>query len=89
MLTDLPVTYLLKLILDAEVFKFRQMLSYSNFVSIMIRVRDELGGHLADGGRVRKKLSQEDKRKLMKGYEHARAIYNHAGASEIYRLIPY
>jgi choline dehydrogenase-like flavoprotein len=51
----------------------------------MIKVRDDLAGHLTDSGGVRKALTDNDRAKLMKGYEMAKAILEKAGAKGIYK----
>ena len=51
----------------------------------MIKIKDDLAGRLTDGGGVRKKLTRNDKEKLMKGYEHAKKILQNAGATGIYK----
>lgn len=53
----------------------------------MIKVRDDLAGHLTDSGGVRKNLTDEDREKLNKGYVMAKAILEKAGAKGIYRTL--
>ena len=59
------------------------MLSHSRTLQIMVKAKDDLGGHLTDRGGVRKKLPTSDEQKLQKGYERAKAILENAGAKDI------
>ena len=47
--------------------------------------KDSLGGRLTESGGVRKRISDEDERKLMRGYERAREILTKAGAKHIFK----
>lgn len=62
--------------------------AHSRTLGIMVKVKDELGGHLTKGGGVRRRLSAADKAKLQHGYERAHAILEGAGARDIYRTYP-
>ncbi len=44
-----------------------------------------MGGRLTDTGGVRKILGKNEKKKLQRGYDRARAILKRAGAREIFR----
>jgi choline dehydrogenase-like flavoprotein len=58
--------------------------SQSNTLMIMIKIKDELGGHTTAWGGVRKRLRSEDKAKLQDGYEQAARILKKAGAKGIF-----
>ncbi len=58
--------------------------SQSNTLMIMIKIKDELGGHTTAWGGVRKSLRAEDKAKLKDGYAHAARILKNAGAKGIF-----
>jgi choline dehydrogenase-like flavoprotein len=51
----------------------------------MIKGKDELGGQLTKRGGIRKRLYETDKKKLLRGYEHARSILENAGARHIFK----
>ena len=57
----------------------------SPLLSIMIKVKDELGGRITNGGGVRKDLSIADKQKLRKGYEQAKKILKNAGCKNVFK----
>ncbi len=84
-MTDFNLPQMLKMVFDVEVFRFKQVFSYSNVVPIMIKVRDCLSGRIINDKLIWKTLSKADKQKLDKGAEHAKRILTHAGAAEVYR----
>ena len=84
-LTDFNMPHLMKIMFDLEVFKVKQAFSYNDVLPIMIKIRDDLGGELTPRGWVNKKLSDQDRKRLDKGAEHARRILKNAGATDIYR----
>lgn len=53
----------------------------------MVKARDELGGKLTDHGGVRKILDENEKQKLLRGYERAKEILKNAGAKSIFRTL--
>ena len=83
-MTDFNMPHLLKIILDLEVLKLKQVFSYTDTLPIMIKIRDELGGELSKNGWVKKNLTKNDKLKLHKGAVHAKRILQNAGAADIY-----
>jgi choline dehydrogenase-like flavoprotein len=85
MITELNVPYFLKLSFDMEVFRFVKAMQYKNYLPIMIKVRDNVGGRVTDREWIWKKLAKEDKNKIDKGAELARRILENAGATDIYR----
>jgi choline dehydrogenase-like flavoprotein len=64
------------------------MFSRPNTLQIMVKAKDELGGKLTDTGGVRKILDRNEKHKLWRGYERAKAILKNAGAKDIFKT-PY
>jgi len=52
-------------------------------LSIMIKIKDDIGGRIINRGGCRKDLSKSDYRKLNDGYDHARKILENAGARGI------
>ena len=51
----------------------------------MVKAKDELGGYLTDSGGVRKILNKNEKKKLLRGYQRAKAILQKAGARGIFK----
>lgn len=85
MMTDMPLPFLLDMAFSAEVFRLDRLFAQQKTLRIMIKARDSLGGYLNDRGGVRKRLTDEDKRRLLRGYERAREILEHAGARGIFK----
>jgi choline dehydrogenase-like flavoprotein len=52
-------------------------------LSIMIKIKDDLGGRITDRGSCRKDLSKGDYRKLSNGFDHAKKILENAGAKRV------
>jgi choline dehydrogenase-like flavoprotein len=84
-MTDFNLPYLMKSLFDVEIFKIKQLFSYSDVVPIMIKIRDSLGGKVVNDRIIWKGLSKSDKLKIDKGVGHATRILKNAGATEIYR----
>ena len=85
MMTDLGIAVPAFLALTAPKFKAHNVLSLSNTLSIMIKIRDDLGGRITWNGGVRKSLAKADKEKLDSGAEHATKILKNAGAKKVYK----
>jgi choline dehydrogenase-like flavoprotein len=84
-MTDLVFPRWLYWLFTAQVFRFDRLPAHSRSVPIMIKAKDELGGHLTERGGVRKRLSEIEHKRLMGGYEKARKILNNAGARNVYK----
>jgi choline dehydrogenase-like flavoprotein len=84
-MTDLVLPRWLYWLFTSQVFRFDRLPDHSRSLPIMIKARDELGGHLTDRGGVRKRLSKIEQQRLMTGYERARKILHNAGARNIYK----
>ena len=52
-------------------------------LSIMVKIKDELGGRITDRGSCRKDLSKGDYRKLSDGFDHAKKILENAGVKRV------
>ena len=85
MMTDLVLPRWLYCIFTAQVFRFDRLHAQRHSLPIMIKARDELGGHLTKRGGVRKRLSEIERKRLLGGYEKARKILTNAGARNIYK----
>ncbi len=84
-MTDMAEPFLLDQVFTASAFRFWRLLETRKTLRIMIKIRDDLAGHLSDRGGVRKKLTPADKEKLRKGYDMAKNILLNAGATGIYK----
>jgi len=84
-LTDLVLPRWLYWLFTAQVFRFDRLPAHSRSLPIMIKARDELGGHLTKRGGVRKRLNEIEQKRLMSGYKKARKILSNAGARNIYK----
>lgn len=84
-MTDMPLPFAIDQSFTAQSFRFWRLFETGKTLRIMIKIRDNLAGHLTDSGGVRKALTQEDKDTLNKGYEMAKAILQKAGAKGIYK----
>lgn len=84
-MTDMALPTAIDKVFTAQVFRIWRLFETKKTLRIMIKVRDDLAGHLTDGGGVRKALTDDDRVKLMKGYAMAKAILEKAGAKGIYK----
>ncbi|MBW1803283.1 MAG: GMC family oxidoreductase, partial [Deltaproteobacteria bacterium] len=71
--------------LAATVGKFGKMFSTGKTLSMMVKAKDALSGRLTDKGGVKKALTEEDKRKLFRGYARAKDILENAGARDVFK----
>ncbi len=85
MMTDMAVPAIIDAVFTAQVFRFHRLFTMNSTLRIMIKAKDTLGGRITDSGGVRKKLIEEDREKLMKGYRRAQEILKKAGARDIYK----
>jgi len=85
LMTDMTVPGALYRVFAAQAMKPHRMLSHRKTLTIMIQAKDDLGGELTSGWRVRKRISPEDRARLMKGYERAKEILRNAGAKNIFK----
>ncbi len=84
-MTDMALPDLLDKVFTLQVLRFHRLFESKKTLRIMIKIKDGLSGRLTDSGGVRKKLTKEDKAKLMKGYDHAKKILKNAGATGIFK----
>ena len=85
MLTDLVLPRWLYWLFTAQVLRLDRLPAHRRSLPIMIKARDELGGRLTKRGRVRKRLNETERKRLLSGYEHAKKILVNAGARNIYK----
>ncbi|MDY7032641.1 MAG: GMC family oxidoreductase N-terminal domain-containing protein [Thermodesulfobacteriota bacterium] len=84
-MTDLTAPLSLHIVFNGEVFRFDKLFSHQKTLSIMIKIKDDLGGKLSERGAVRKKLSADDKDKMSNGYTRASQILKNAGARDVWK----
>ena len=85
LMTDMTLTAPLYSLFNLQVFRPHKLISHSRTLTIMIKARDDLGGHLSPSGAVKKRIEAEDRKKLKHGFERAKKILTHAGAREVYQ----
>ncbi len=85
LMTDMTVPRSLYMLFAAEVFRFHKLFSHGRTLQIMIKAKDSLGGRVTYKEGVRKSLAENDRKKLMKGYERAKQILKNAGAKDIFK----
>lgn len=85
MMTDMAHPVEISAYSALSVFRFNKVFARKNTLQIMVKARDELGGKLTDSGGVHKILDKNEKQKLKRGYDRAKAILKNAGAKDIFR----
>lgn len=85
LMTDMTVPGTLFRAFNAQVFKLTKLMSHSRTLTIMVKAKDDLGGHISKRGGIKKKVDHKDRARLEKGYERASAILRKAGAQDIYK----
>lgn len=84
-LTDMMVPRALYRALAAQVGRFDRWPAYARTATIMVKIRDDLGGRLTDRGLIRKPLTLADQAKLQGGTARARDVLANAGARHVFR----
>ena len=85
LMTDLIWPAWIYWLFTMEVLRFDRLIPYKQRLSIMIKIKDELGGRITKKGSVRKKLSLHDRQKLLHGYGCAKQILQNTGATNIFK----
>jgi choline dehydrogenase-like flavoprotein len=85
MMTDMSHASATAALFAAQVLRFGQMFSRRHTLQIMVKAKDELGGHITDSGGVRKILAEKEKKNLLRGYGRAKEILQNAGARSIFK----
>lgn len=83
-LTDITVPKLVYQLFTAQALRLHRLHQHRRTVSMMVKIKDHLGGRITPSGGLRKTFSREDKWKMQRGYERAKDILAHAGARSIY-----
>jgi choline dehydrogenase-like flavoprotein len=84
-LTDITLPKLVYQLFAAQVLRFHRLHQHSNTVSIMVKVRDSIGGKITKDGKIYKDITESDKRKMRQGMNHAIKILQNAGVRRIFR----
>jgi choline dehydrogenase-like flavoprotein len=84
MLADLALPLGMYRALTAQVGRFDRWFSHHRTMSIMVKIRDEMGGEIGAHW-VNKSLQASDRAKLLRGVDIARDILRHAGAGHIFK----
>jgi choline dehydrogenase-like flavoprotein len=85
MMTDMSHPSATTALFAAQVLRFGQMFSRRRTLQIMVKAKDNLGGHLTDNGGVRKILDKNERQKLLRGFGRAKDILQKAGARNIFK----
>lgn len=83
-LTDMAVPFALDQLFTLSAFRPHRLFETAKTLRIMVKIRDDLSGHLTDRGGVRKYLTAADRDKLRKGAELAARVLKRAGAKGLY-----
>jgi len=83
-LTDLIWPNWIRGIFTLRVGRVDRLAGHRKMISIMIKVKDDLGGSLTHKGWANKRLTANDSTRLSRGTQVARKILLHAGARNIY-----
>jgi choline dehydrogenase-like flavoprotein len=84
-MTDLVLPRWLYWLFTAQVFRFDRLPAHRRSLPIMVKARDELGGHLTRSGGVRKRLTGVERKRLDDGGQKALKILRNAGARNIFK----
>lgn len=71
--------------MTAQVGRLDRLAGYERTFQIMVKIRDELGGHLGPHGAIHKSLTRADLEKLASCSRRAREILLNAGAERIFQ----
>ena len=83
-MTDMTIPETMYRGFSAQKGRLDRLFAHKKTLSIMVKERDRLGGHLTDKGGVRKKLAPGDVKALKHGKERAKKILKNAGAKNIF-----
>ncbi|WP_274363162.1 FAD-dependent oxidoreductase [Paenibacillus thermotolerans] len=84
MLTDLTVPKLVYQLFTAQALRFHRIHQHAKTLAIMVKIKDSIGGVITREGKPIRDFTDEDRRKMKRGYERAKSILTAAGAKHIY-----
>jgi choline dehydrogenase-like flavoprotein len=85
MMTDMTIPKELYAFMAVNAGRPDRALSHRNTLTVMVKIKDDLGGKLSHYGGVRKPLSKRDLEKLHTGAEAATRVLKNTGAHSIYK----
>jgi choline dehydrogenase-like flavoprotein len=83
-MTDLTVPPAVYFTLSGRAGWFDRIFSHSRTLTVMIKVKDELGGSLTQDGQIKKQMTEKDRQAMSKGVERAKDILRKTGASDVF-----
>jgi choline dehydrogenase-like flavoprotein len=87
MMTDLPLPKVTYRMLTATALRLDRLFAHSSTLTIMVKIRDEIAGHVS-ARKMRRIFGPPEREKLASGYRRAREILRHAGAKRIFKSRP-
>jgi choline dehydrogenase-like flavoprotein len=84
MMTDLAFPKEIYRLVTATALRFDRLFAHSSTLSIMIKIRDEIAGHV-HARRLRRVFGPPEREKLASGHRRACEILRHAGARRLYK----
>jgi choline dehydrogenase-like flavoprotein len=84
MMTDLPVPKSTYQMLTASALRFDRLFAHSSTLTIMVKIRDEIAGHVS-ARKMRRIFGPPEREKLASGYRRAKEILRRAGARSIFK----
>jgi choline dehydrogenase-like flavoprotein len=84
-LTDITLPKLVYQLFSIQALRSHRVFDYHKTISIMVKIKDELGGSIKNNGKIHKNFTEIDKQRMQKGYAIAKEILNHAGAKRVFR----
>jgi choline dehydrogenase-like flavoprotein len=88
MMTDLPVPKRTYQMLTVGALRFDRLFAHSSTLTIMVKIRDEIAGHVSSSGKLRRVFGPPEREKLASGYRRSKEILRHAGATKIFKSRP-
>ena len=84
MMTDLPLPRATYQTLAATALRFDRLLAHRSTLTIMVKIRDDIGGRVQPR-KLRRVFGPREREKLASGYRRATEILRHAGARSIFK----
>jgi len=84
MMTDMPLPRAAYQALTATALRFDRLFAHSKTLTIMVKIRDEIGGRVSTG-KARRVFGPSEREKLASGYRRASEILRNAGAKKIFK----
>jgi len=84
MMTDLPVPKQTYRMLALSALRFDRLFAHSSTLTIMVKIRDEIAGHVS-ARKMRRIFGPPEREKLASGYRRSKEILRRAGARQIFK----